>query len=145
MHQGQKRWVKPDFNSAESLNPLSYNKINKRVQLNTPKLSVVTGSNSSEDSLLINKCIPQSSSELVVQKKKIVEVKEWLTSTTTGQPRLLLLKGPPGCGNFFMILLPFFFNYNNDIIFFGKGKFQTLSLLCKELDILLVEWDEPMK
>jgi hypothetical protein len=98
-NQSQKRWVVPDFNSIESSHPSSNNKQNKRVQFCSSKQSgVTTGLINSEDSLLINKCKPQSSSELVVQKKKISEVKEWLILATTGQARLLLLKGPPGCG-----------------------------------------------
>lgn len=86
---------------------------------------------------------PVNSSELVVQKKKVAEVKHWLEqafsksqqvwqySLTFGvllikslifQGQFLLLTGPPGC-----------------------GKYQTLSVLCKELNIEILAWEEPIK
>lgn len=65
---------------------------------------------------------PVSLEELVVHKKKVADVRAWLTDVFSGRSRkrLLLLKGPA-----------------------GAGKTTTLSLLGKELEIAVQEWKNP--
>lgn len=56
-----------------------------------------------EQGLWVQKHAPASEAELVVHKKKVQEVREWLeeqrrTLGTLGVPRLLVVSGPSGCG-----------------------------------------------
>ncbi|KAL6711888.1 RFC checkpoint protein Rad17 [Coniothyrium glycines] len=66
---------------------------------------------------------PASLDELAVHKKKVADVRQWLTDVLGGRDRkrLLLLKGPA-----------------------GSGKTTTMSLLSKELDIDIHEWKNPI-
>ncbi|USP77205.1 Cell cycle checkpoint protein RAD17 [Curvularia clavata] len=65
---------------------------------------------------------PVSLDELAVHKRKVAEVRTWLTDVFGGKTRkrLLLLKGPA-----------------------GSGKTTTMALLSKELDIDMHEWKNP--
>ncbi|KAF2707488.1 Rad17-domain-containing protein [Pleomassaria siparia CBS 279.74] len=65
---------------------------------------------------------PVSVDELAVHKKKVADVRTWLSSVFSGQARkrLLLLKGPA-----------------------GSGKTTTVSLLSKELGFEMHEWKNP--
>jgi cell cycle checkpoint protein len=65
---------------------------------------------------------PISLEELAVHKKKVADVRTWLTDVLSGRSRkrLLLLKGPA-----------------------GSGKTTTMSLLAKELGITMHEWKNP--
>jgi len=65
---------------------------------------------------------PVSLDELAVHKKKVADVRAWLTDVFggTSRKRLLLLKGSAGC-----------------------GKTATLSLLSRELGIAVQEWKNP--
>jgi cell cycle checkpoint protein len=65
---------------------------------------------------------PTSLEELAVHKKKVTDVRTWLTDVLDhrGRKRLLLLKGPA-----------------------GSGKTATMSLLAKELAIDMHEWKNP--
>ena len=65
---------------------------------------------------------PVSLDELAVHKRKVADVRTWLTDVLSGKTRkrLLLLKGPA-----------------------GSGKTTTMSLLSKELDIDVHEWKNP--
>lgn len=65
---------------------------------------------------------PVSLDELAVHKRKVAEVRTWLTDVlgAKARKRLLLLKGPA-----------------------GSGKTTTVSLLSKELDIDVHEWKNP--
>eukprot|EP00439_Symbiodinium_sp_Y106_P079241 s277_g17.t3 len=65
--------------------------------------------------LWVDTHFPAGESQLVVSKKKVAEVKEFLTAP--GGRRLLLLKGPAGC-----------------------GKASVLRALCADLGFELVEW-----
>ncbi|KAH7399323.1 Rad17 cell cycle checkpoint protein-domain-containing protein [Pyrenochaeta sp. MPI-SDFR-AT-0127] len=60
--------------------------------------------------------------ELAVHKKKVADVRTWLTDVFSGRERkrLLLLKGPA-----------------------GSGKTTTMSLLAQELGIMMHEWKNP--
>lgn len=60
---------------------------------------------------------PASEAELVVSKKKVQEVREFLTLGTSGGRRLLVLKGPA-----------------------GSGKAAVLRALCNDLGFEIVEW-----
>lgn len=61
---------------------------------------------------------PKVRSDLVVNKKKIEEVENWLLKVKRkGQSSILLLTGPSGC-----------------------GKLTTLKILCSEMKINLIEW-----
>ncbi|XP_057367072.1 cell cycle checkpoint protein RAD17-like isoform X2 [Daphnia carinata] len=119
----QNGWVKPDFGTAATGSFCPVRKVQnddsaqhdcnrkKRPQESTKNMK--------------NICTPTSSSELVVQKKKIADVKCWLEqafSTNNHQAQFLLLTGPPGC-----------------------GKYQTLSTICKELHIDILTWEEPIR
>ncbi|KAF2739266.1 Rad17-domain-containing protein [Polyplosphaeria fusca] len=66
---------------------------------------------------------PVTIDELAVHKKKVSDVRSWLSNVFSGQERkrLLLLKGPA-----------------------GSGKTTTISLLSKELGIELQEWKNPV-
>ena len=78
--------MKPDFygdhdKTARSLvGPLPQFKESTRV----PVQRLISVPATNNDSLFVNKYKPQSLIELVVQKKKICEVKEWLLSSTAG-------------------------------------------------------------
>ncbi|CAO2656773.1 Nn.00g055760.m01.CDS01 [Neocucurbitaria sp. VM-36] len=65
---------------------------------------------------------PASLDELAVHKKKVADIRTWLTDVFCGRQRkrLLLLKGPA-----------------------GSGKTTTMSLLAKELGIDVHEWKNP--
>jgi cell cycle checkpoint protein len=65
---------------------------------------------------------PASLEELAVHKKKVADMRTWLTDVfdQRGRKRLLLLKGPA-----------------------GSGKTATVSLLAKELGIDMHEWRNP--
>jgi cell cycle checkpoint protein len=65
---------------------------------------------------------PISLEELAVHKKKVADVRTWLTDVLSGRvrKRLLLLKGPA-----------------------GSGKTTTMALLAKELGITMHEWKNP--
>ncbi|KAF2679382.1 Rad17-domain-containing protein [Lentithecium fluviatile CBS 122367] len=65
---------------------------------------------------------PTSLDELAVHKKKVADVRVWLSGVLDGKERkrLLLLKGPA-----------------------GSGKTTTISLLAKELGIHIHEWKNP--
>ncbi|KAF1830210.1 Rad17-domain-containing protein [Decorospora gaudefroyi] len=65
---------------------------------------------------------PVSIEELAVHKRKVADVRTWLTDVFSGRSRkrLLLLKGPA-----------------------GSGKTTTMSLLSKELEIHMHEWKNP--
>ncbi|KAJ4372222.1 RFC checkpoint protein Rad17 [Neocucurbitaria cava] len=65
---------------------------------------------------------PVSLEELAVHKKKVADIRTWLTDVFCGRERkrLLLLKGPA-----------------------GSGKTTTMSLLAKELGIDVHEWKNP--
>ncbi|RAQ99010.1 cell cycle checkpoint protein rad17 [Stemphylium lycopersici] len=65
---------------------------------------------------------PVSLDELAVHKRKVADVRTWLTDVLGGKTRkrLLLLKGPA-----------------------GSGKTTTMSLLSKELDVDVHEWKNP--
>ncbi|KAF2831532.1 hypothetical protein CC86DRAFT_366882 [Ophiobolus disseminans] len=65
---------------------------------------------------------PVSLEELAVHKKKVADVRAWLTDVLEqhGRKRLLLLKGPA-----------------------GSGKTATIGLLAKELGINMHEWKNP--
>lgn len=65
---------------------------------------------------------PKSLEELVVHKKKVADVRQWLTESLGGHRhrRLLILKGSA-----------------------GSGKTATLSVLSKVLDFELAEWKNP--
>jgi cell cycle checkpoint protein len=67
---------------------------------------------------------PASIDELAVHKKKVSDVRAWLTGVLSGKDRkrLLLLKGPA-----------------------GSGKTTTMSLLAKELDVHIHEWKNPTR
>lgn len=73
---------------------------------------------STETELLVRKCAPSSSNELVVQKKKIGEVRDWLCAQH--HSALLLLSGPAGC-----------------------GKTCTVKVLAAELGLAVTEWTTP--
>nr|QDO16375.1 cell cycle checkpoint protein RAD17 [Lingulodinium polyedra] len=60
---------------------------------------------------------PNSESELVVGKKKVSEVREWLTLGAATRRRLLVLRGPAGC-----------------------GKAAVLRGVCGDLGLEIVEW-----
>lgn len=60
---------------------------------------------------------PSTEAELVVQKKKIAEVREFLTSGTAAGRRILILRGPAGC-----------------------GKAAVLRCLCRDTGFDVVEW-----
>jgi cell cycle checkpoint protein len=66
---------------------------------------------------------PVSLDELAVHKRKVADVRTWLTDVFSGKARkrLLLLKGPA-----------------------GSGKTTTMSLLSKELGIDMHEWKNPI-
>ncbi|KAI4684608.1 uncharacterized protein J4E88_004048 [Alternaria novae-zelandiae] len=66
---------------------------------------------------------PVSLDELAVHKRKVADVRTWLTDVFSGKARkrLLLLKGPA-----------------------GSGKTTTMSLLSKELGIHMHEWKNPI-
>ncbi|KAL1604065.1 RFC checkpoint protein Rad17 [Paraconiothyrium brasiliense] len=65
---------------------------------------------------------PTSLDELAVHKKKVADVRTWLTNVFSGKERkrLLLLKGPA-----------------------GSGKTTTMTLLSKELGVHMHEWKNP--
>ncbi|KAF7567197.1 cell cycle checkpoint protein RAD17 [Pyrenophora tritici-repentis] len=65
---------------------------------------------------------PESLDELAVHKRKVADVRTWLSDVFNGKARkrLLLLKGPA-----------------------GSGKTTTISLLSKELGIEMQEWKNP--
>jgi cell cycle checkpoint protein len=65
---------------------------------------------------------PTSLDELAVHKKKIADVRAWLSGVLSGKERkrLLLLKGPA-----------------------GSGKTTTISLLSKDLGVRIHEWKNP--
>ncbi|KAF1839977.1 cell cycle checkpoint protein RAD17 [Cucurbitaria berberidis CBS 394.84] len=65
---------------------------------------------------------PLSLEELAVHKKKVADIRTWLTDVFGGRERkrLLLLKGPA-----------------------GSGKTTTMSLLARELSIGIQEWKNP--
>lgn len=88
---------------------------------NTPQLSQAT--NVIGDTRPWNeKYGPVSLDELAVHKKKVSDVRTWLSDVFTGKERkrLLLLKGPA-----------------------GSGKTTTMSLLSKELGFEMHEWKNP--
>mmetsp|Transcript_124176 Transcript_124176/g.247421 ORF Transcript_124176/g.247421 Transcript_124176/m.247421 type:complete len:611 (+) Transcript_124176:45-1877(+) len=60
---------------------------------------------------------PSTEAELVVQKKKIAEVREFLTSGTAAGKRILILRGPAGC-----------------------GKAAVLRCMCRDIGFDVVEW-----
>jgi cell cycle checkpoint protein len=66
---------------------------------------------------------PTSVDELAVHKRKVADVRQWLTDVLSGKDRkrLLLLKGPA-----------------------GSGKTTTMSLLSAELGIYVHEWKNPV-
>ncbi|MCJ1246263.1 Cell cycle checkpoint protein rad17 [Trapelia coarctata] len=66
---------------------------------------------------------PTSLEELAVHKKKVADVRSWLTNVMDGQDRkrLLVLKGPS-----------------------GTGKTATISTLAKAMDFDTVEWRNPL-
>jgi len=65
---------------------------------------------------------PSSLDELAVHKKKVTDVRAWLSGVLSGKERkrLLLLKGPA-----------------------GSGKTTTISLLSKDLGVHIHEWKNP--
>lgn len=65
---------------------------------------------------------PSNLEELAVHKKKVGDVQKWLTDVLSGldDRRLLVLKGPAGC-----------------------GKSTTVSLLSKALAVPIVSWNNP--
>lgn len=119
----QNGWVKPDFGTSSTG---SYHQIGKGKSVN---LMLCDSSRKKRPQEFMesmeNICSPTSSSELVVQKKKVAEVKCWLEqafSTSNHQARFLLITGPPGC-----------------------GKYQTLSIICREMHIDILAWEEPIR
>jgi len=60
---------------------------------------------------------PGTETELVVQKKKIAEVREFLTTGAAAGRRILILRGPAGC-----------------------GKATVLRCLCRDIGFDVVEW-----
>ncbi|KAL4923764.1 putative cell cycle checkpoint protein Rad17 [Aspergillus undulatus] len=65
---------------------------------------------------------PRTPEELAVHKKKVRDVEHWLNDALAGKPRrkLLVLKGPAGC-----------------------GKTATISLLSDKLNFSVLEWKTP--
>ncbi|XP_046657745.1 cell cycle checkpoint protein RAD17-like isoform X1 [Daphnia pulicaria] len=115
----QKGWVKPDFAKGSEGYTHSTKKQCSSKSLMYDSARVKQSTESTECT-----STPVNSSELVVQKKKVAEVKHWLEQafSKSQQGQFLLLTGPPGC-----------------------GKYQTLSVLCKELNIEILAWEEPIK
>lgn len=74
LHQGT--WVKPDFGSTES-NRNSNNVPRPQKRSDTrDKLNICVYG---KEDLLLHSCQPKSVADLVVQKKKIDEVRHWLS------------------------------------------------------------------
>ncbi|KAF2035700.1 cell cycle checkpoint protein RAD17 [Setomelanomma holmii] len=88
----------------------------------TPPPSQPTHQDSADRRPWTEKYGPASLEELAVHKKKVADVRAWLSDVYggRGRKRLLLLKGPA-----------------------GSGKTTTMSLLAKELGIELHEWKNP--
>ena len=76
--------MKPDFGSNVdtfgSLGTTVFPQMKEKTQ--TPVQKLVSVSATGDSSLFINKFKPQSANELIVQKKKIQELKDWLICAT---------------------------------------------------------------
>ncbi|KAF2253424.1 Rad17-domain-containing protein [Trematosphaeria pertusa] len=90
---------------------------------NTPPPSQTTTVDSVDRRPWNEKYGPTSLDELAVHKKKVADVRTWLSDVFAGKQRkrLLLLKGPA-----------------------GSGKTATMSLLSKELGFHMNEWKNPI-
>lgn len=93
-----------------------------------PELPPPTPSTASaSDALWVDKYAPTSVADLAMHKKKVDEIRQWLTVADTNlqlglppYPRMLVLSGPP-----------------------GSGKSTMLRVLASEMQFELCEWQEP--
>ncbi|KAF2662728.1 hypothetical protein K491DRAFT_685899 [Lophiostoma macrostomum CBS 122681] len=92
------------------------------VARNTPPSTHTTHNDSADARPWNEKYGPVSLDELAVHKKKVADVRTWLSDVLDGKQRkrLLLLKGPA-----------------------GSGKTTTISLLSRELGFYVHEWKNP--
>jgi cell cycle checkpoint protein len=90
---------------------------------NTPPLTHTAHHDNTDARPWNEKYGPVSLDELAVHKKKVADVRAWLSDVFDGKQRkrLLLLKGPA-----------------------GSGKTTTMSLLSKELGFYIHEWKNPI-
>ena len=76
-------WVQPDFKGVVPQNPTSMSKVKKRGVFVAKDTSSTKRTANNED-MYVNRYRASKASELVVQKKKVTEVKEWLEQSFKG-------------------------------------------------------------
>jgi len=139
-------WVQPDFSSFSSQNSVSLMQNSKKRTASSFRETARSKKKVTVDDLsYVQLYKATKSSELIVQKKKISELKQWLEQAFVNcsrvsldlqffplnisncfieiqQTPILLLSGPPGC-----------------------GKYQSVTLLSKDLGIDVHQWEEPIR
>jgi len=119
-------WFQPDFQSFSSSSSVSVTQNSKkRIASSSREAARSKKKVTANDQSYVHMFKATKSSELIVQKKKLSELKQWLEQAfdnRSQQTPILLLSGPPGC-----------------------GKYQSVTLISKELGIDIHQWEEPIR
>lgn len=136
--------MKPDFVTIEA----SSSKVGlKRFGVASKVFKAKKKVDKDDDKLWVNKYQADCLADLVVQKKKVAEVQLWVEQAL-GSRRMVGCGVREEFGLFLSCLRCLYFQTCPMLLLTGPsgcGKYQTLSLICRQLGVEIYQWEEPIR